>query len=383
MQVLDSIAVYYQNKQIAVTSAFGEFSYSTKNSASRVSLIFHDLTSPPRVLNNTVVFQINPESMRYDTIKMVPFDKGFTTFDSKKDTILPILNSGGALAEIMIAESSVYNSDGEGYNGTVRVIVNNLDMRKETDAMLVPGDSTTIDENGYPVPLRLFGVFSLQFGEPHGQPLFIAGHTTIKITHSSVHGDCKTNTDNICDVTLWGLNTKTGTWVRAGYFVDTELKGRQRKRRDAPLVVANLVLHEFEWYSIGDIDSNERCWAKLIGYAGSDFNPMSSLPFIYQVTAVIVEDQKAEDVVAEDLQIYRVTLPSAITTHGQVGVCIPLSCPKEQSKTIEAFISATLTMFSLSQQILLRGKNTSHWEQILTTTLLLMTLLHMWILKYG
>ncbi|XP_072031351.1 cartilage intermediate layer protein 2-like [Amphiura filiformis] len=347
---LDSIAVYYksQSQNVTETDSTGRFLFSTEDAVSKVSLTFRDIIYK-RVLDTTVVFQISADSARYDVIKMIPVnERTALDFDSQVDNVLPILNShsDGSLGEITVAAHTVFRiENGEIYNGTVRVIVNNIDMRNREKATLAPGDSTALDSNGYKVYLRLFGVFSLRFTDPFGQPLYVAGQSQLRLTHPALLQHCENQVGDTCNIMLWVLNIKSGIWEKTSLLEVTNVGSlsRRKKRQDSVVVVGNLLLREYEWYSIADVDNKDRCWGKVIGYSDQYFNPNFVLPFIYQLTSVLVEKQKDQQGTVASISIYRISKPSSVTENGQVGVCVPLACPKDPSDTqMEAYLSATV-----------------------------------------
>ncbi len=348
LENLESIVVYYKNQSVTETDSNGEFVFSTEDAVSKVSLTFRDVNQN-RVLDTTVVFHVSTSSVRYGLIKMIPrYESKPLFFDSKTDNTIPVLNGGEneeSLIEITIPANVIVTEDGDIYNGTVRVIINNIDTRNRTNAEVVPGDSTTVDRNGYKIPLRLFGVFSLQFTDLSGKPLFVAGQTQIRLIHPALVDECQQQMEgSYCNIMIWALNSKTGMWEKTSLLVVTSEDGSSRRKRQQDsvvLVVGNLVLREYEWYGIADIDNKDRCWSKVIAYSDENFSPTTVLPFIHQITSVMHEVRRSEQEIDSNIDIYRVSQPFSVTWNGQVGACVPMACPADlSSSTIDAFLSA-------------------------------------------
>ena len=74
------------------------------------------------------------------------------------------------------------------------------------DVTSMPGDMTTVDEEGESQALRTFGMFAMTFEDEDGNRLSVPGDVTITLPAEAISNDT-----NATEVQVWTMNPDTGT----------------------------------------------------------------------------------------------------------------------------------------------------------------------------
>ena len=74
------------------------------------------------------------------------------------------------------------------------------------DVTSMPGDMTTVDEEGESQALRTFGMFAMTFEDEEGNRLSVPGDVTITLPAEAISNDT-----NATEVQVWTMNPDTGT----------------------------------------------------------------------------------------------------------------------------------------------------------------------------
>ena len=306
---LEFIEVYFNSTPVARTDAKGVFSYEFPGQVRRVALTLKD-TYFHRVIDTTVVFDFSNNVITYNVFKMKTMPTP-VTLQQNVENCLPLGGKGSnAVAEIIIAPNSMYDSNGNKYNGQFNATVMNVDMRDVSDAEIAPGDFTTVDEEGNLAELRSFGMFALSFTDMLGNSLSVGGSSMVIVNQDMIPA-CSFDENGACDTSLWVFNERSGSWEIASSLTRN---GERRRRQGNSIIVGEIDTEPFRYYNIDDLEPSVRCWAKVISYISDALDEL--LPNNVAVKSVIKE---------EGNEFLRVSLPGAVI-RSAIGLCVPQAC---------------------------------------------------------
>ncbi|XP_072031342.1 cartilage intermediate layer protein 1-like [Amphiura filiformis] len=309
---LGTVPVYYNSTEDTRTSpSEGLFSFVVPSQVRRVALTLKDEFFK-RVIDTTVVFEIGDSLVTYHVFRMKRVPVPIMVEDSSVESCLPLVSDGSEqVAELVLAPNSMYDSDGEMYQGSFNVNVMNIDMRNVTDAEIAPGDFAAADAEGNLAELKSYGMFAFSFTDMSDNPLSVGGSSVVRVNQDMIPS-CQNGT---CDTSLWVFNERSGTWEMASPLRDTT-SGRKRRQNQND-VNGEIDVVPFTWYNIDAFVASERCWAKVAAYTTNELNPTDGLlPNNYMVTSIIEERGNS---------FLRRNSPAAITTNG-FGVCVAQGC---------------------------------------------------------
>ena len=306
---LGFIEVYFNSTRVTSTDGKGVFSYEFPGQVRRVALTLKDIHFH-RVIDTTVVFDFSSDVITYNVFKMKRMPTPIT-LQQNVENCLPLGGEGSnAVAEIVIAPNSMYDTSGKKYIGQFNATVMNVDMRNVSDAEIAPGDFTTVDAEGNLAELRSFGMFALSFTDMLGNPLSVGGSSMVRVNQDMIP-DCSFDEDDACDTSLWVFNERSGSWEKASSLTRS---GKRRRRQGNGIIVGELDTEPYRYYNIDDLERSVRCWAKVISYTSDAFDAL--LPNHVAVKSVIREEGNS---------FLRISSPGAVIRNA-VGLCVPQAC---------------------------------------------------------
>ena len=153
--------------------------------------------------------------------------KEIGSFDSAiaKDIII---NDQGAA--ISVPAQTVIQSDGNNYNGNVRIFSYNLNPNEVFPSLFTPGNFKGIDKVGNEVQLEILGMSKIKLYSDSDQELFLSNGSATQITLPIYPDAINAAPDNIV---LWSFNENLGIWTEEGtaqksganYIANTNLTG--------------------------------------------------------------------------------------------------------------------------------------------------------------
>ncbi|KAG7256658.1 hypothetical protein CRUP_015118 [Coryphaenoides rupestris] len=126
--------------------------------------------------------------------------------------------------------------------GTVKASVTFIDPRNITTAAAAPGDLNFVDGEGDMLPLRTYGMFSVDFRDESNKEALGAGAVQVLLDTQHVKME-----EHIPAMKLWSLNPETGVWEEESDFSYTRATGshgrtkREERTEQVEGVVINLI----------------------------------------------------------------------------------------------------------------------------------------------
>uniref|UniRef100_A0A8D2J697 Cartilage intermediate layer protein 2 n=1 Tax=Varanus komodoensis TaxID=61221 RepID=A0A8D2J697_VARKO len=279
-----------------------------------------------------------------DAVKVFPFDqrggavyqevklirrKKPVDLDPTETNIIPLGEVTGEvpIGEIVIPPGSFFKTTGQVYNGTVQASITFVDPRDLTLVNAASSDLNFINEEGDLLPLRTYGMFSVDFWEEETHQGLETGRLEIRMDAELI-----TMPEHIEQMKLWSLNPVTGLWEE-----ETSLKlvkGSRKKREERTFLVGNLEIRERRLFNL-DVPENRRCFVKVRTYINEKFNPTEQLEGVV-VTLINLEPRPGYP---SNPQAWG-RFDSVVT--GPNGACLPAFCDGERADAYTAYVTATM-----------------------------------------
>ncbi|XP_040198223.1 cartilage intermediate layer protein 1 isoform X1 [Rana temporaria] len=319
--------IYMGNARVSMTGYKGTFSIQVPADTERLVLTFVDRLQ--KFVNTT---------------KVLPFNKkGGTVFHEihllrrKEPVILDSMNTNqialgevensDPIAELEIPPNSFYRQNGEPYNGKVKASVTFLDPRNVSTAPAAQSDLNFVNAEGDTMPLRSYGMFSVDFTDEKGIESLNAGAVKVFLDSTQVK-----MSEHLEKMKLWSLNPETGLWEEEGDFVQGAV--RRGKREERTFLVGNMEIRERRLFNL-DVPESRRCYVKIRAYRSERFLPSE------QIEGVVVNLINMEPTpgFSSNPRAWG-RFDSAIT--GSNGACLPAFCDDQSPDAYSAFVTATL-----------------------------------------
>uniref|UniRef100_H3A298 Cartilage intermediate layer protein 2 n=1 Tax=Latimeria chalumnae TaxID=7897 RepID=H3A298_LATCH len=279
-----------------------------------------------------------------DTIKVFPFDQrgGAVYHDvkvmrkqepvdidaTKTNTIvLGEIPGEDPIGEIVIPPYSFLRSNGEIYNGTVQASVTFLDPRDITTASVASSDLNFVNNEGEILPLRTYGMFSVDFREESSKEVLDAGRVEVYMDTEQIKMP-----EHVEKMQLWSLNPDTGIWEKESDF-HVE-KSKRNKREERTFLIGNMEIKERRLFNL-DVPENRRCYVKVRAYMNEKFLPSEQLEGIV-VNLINLEPMPGY---SSNPRAWG-RFDSVIT--GPNGACLPAFCDAQRPDAYTAYVTATL-----------------------------------------
>ena len=258
---LQYVIVFYKREAVALSDGEGKFRLTVEDQANKISITLRD-EYIARVVDTVKVIQIQSGLTVYCVIRMKPKPTPVIV-ESSEETYIPVASDSedDAFAELIIESNTIYDMEGNLYNGKVQVAVNNIDLRNASNVDLAPGDFTAVDENGDSQNLRTFNIWSMETRDEDGNPLAIGGSSMVVLDQAMLP-PCQFDENGNCDIKLWILSSETGSWEIASELKPSSEGGNRRKRQGA-FLIGNVDVYANRLYNIDKvISSSDRVGAR-------------------------------------------------------------------------------------------------------------------------
>ncbi|EMP24111.1 Cartilage intermediate layer protein 2 [Chelonia mydas] len=279
-----------------------------------------------------------------DTVKVLPFDpRGGAIYQDikvmrKKEPVdldptqantilLGELEGQEPVGEMVIPAGSFLRPDGEVYNGTVKASVTFLDPRDVTTVAAASSDLNFINAEGDLVPLRTYGMFSVDFRESESNQVLRTGRVEVRVDAEQIRMP-----EHLQKMKLWSLNPETGLWEEEGAF--RRAKERRGKREERAFLIGNVEIRERRLFNL-DVPESRRCFVKVRAYVNEKFIPSEQLEGVV-VTLINLEPEPGY---SSNPRAWG-RFDSVLT--GPNGACLPAFCDGQRADAYTAYVTATM-----------------------------------------
>ncbi|XP_066503728.1 cartilage intermediate layer protein 1 [Hoplias malabaricus] len=296
-----------------------------------------------------VVNFVDPSERFIDTLKVFIFDKkgGAVYHDVKvmrkqepvdidsgeTNTIyLGEIEGEDPIGQLVIPPNSFHKTTGETYEGTVKASVTFFDPRNITTAAATPGDLNFVGDEGDILPLRTYGMFSVDFRDEVNKEVLGAGGVQVLLDTEHVKMQ-----EHIPAMKLWSLNPDTGIWEEEGNFQPTQVttggNGR-RKREERTFLIGNMEIRERRLFNL-DVPESRRCYVKVRAYMSDKFLPSEQLEGVV-INLINLEPKPGY---SSNPRAWG-RFDSVIT--GPNGACLPAFCDAQRPDAYTAYVTAIM-----------------------------------------
>uniref|UniRef100_A0A3Q2Q1D9 Cartilage intermediate layer protein 2 n=1 Tax=Fundulus heteroclitus TaxID=8078 RepID=A0A3Q2Q1D9_FUNHE len=296
-----------------------------------------------------VVNFVDPTQTFIDTPKVFIFDKkGGSIYHNvkvmRKQTPVDINSSEtnfidlgeikgeDPIGQLVIPPNSFHKDNGEVYEGTVKASVTFIDPRNITTAAATPGDLNFVDEEGDMLPLRTYGMFSVDFRDETSKEVLGAGAVQVLLDTQHVKMQ-----EHIPKMKLWSLNPDTGVWEEESDFSysTTTAGGHGRsKREERTFLIGNMEIRERRLFNL-DVPENRRCYVKVRAYMSDKFLPTEQLEGVV-ISLINLEPKPGY---SSNPRAWG-RFDSVLT--GPNGACLPAFCDAMRPDAYTAYVTAML-----------------------------------------
>ncbi|XP_070576146.1 cartilage intermediate layer protein 1-like [Ptychodera flava] len=363
---VDDGVVLVENEEVARTNSKGHFSFELPKGKTRVSVTFKSLAND--FVTTTKIFTLSEETSTYHTVYLQRRAPS-VTLDGSVDSTIPLGgDEGQANAELFIPAGSFYKEDGTPYTGNVQASLTPTDLTDQSAVDTIQSDLSTRDAEGEQVPLKTFGMFSMQFTDDDGDPLRVDGDMKLFIDAEKANID----TSAASLPHLWFLNQQTGEWEDIGGLEISQERRKKRQWETQEFVVGNINLVGYDLTNLPscNIDQIERgyriCHLKVRAYTDDSLTePLEGVT----VTA-ITNDLVVRDRYARDVQSGRFSFFYTATTGPDGSACVLTFCARNDSLfsvNVKAEYEVT-TLTAVHPNDVPHDKHPGQWPQDLLQT---------------
>ncbi|XP_078283416.1 cartilage intermediate layer protein 1 [Rhinoraja longicauda] len=319
--------IFMGGKKISMTGYKGTFSIMVPADIDRFVLTFVDRYQ--KFVNTTKVLPFNRKGGSvFHEVKLLRKKPEIMLDCSISNTIsLGSKENEDPVAELEIPPNSFYRENGEIYRGLVKASVTFLDPRDISLASAAQSDLNFINEEGDVLPLRTYGMFSLDFRDEVANDRLNAGQVKLFLDTAQVNIP-----EHLEQMKLWSLNPETGFWEEEGFF--TFVRSRRGKREERTFLVGNMEIRERRLFNL-DVPESRRCYVKVRSFRGDRFTSGDQLEGVV-VSLINLEPMPG---FASNPRAWG-RFDSAVT--GANGACVPAFCDDQQPHAYSAYVTATL-----------------------------------------
>uniref|UniRef100_A0ABM5EXD9 Cartilage intermediate layer protein 1 isoform X1 n=2 Tax=Pogona vitticeps TaxID=103695 RepID=A0ABM5EXD9_9SAUR len=319
--------IYLGNNRVSMTGYKGTFSVQVPPNTERLVLTFVDRMN--KFVNTTKVLPFNRNGGAvFHEIKMLR-KKPPITLDSTETSEISLgdLEGGDPIAILEIPPNTFYRQNGQPYVGKVKASVTFLDPRNLSSAPIAQSDLNFVDDQGDMLPLRTYGMFSMDFTDETATESLNAGKVKVHLDSSQVKMP-----EHLTGMKLWSLNPQTGLWEEEGNFHLGS--SRRSKREERTFLVGNMEIRERRLFNL-DVPESRRCYIKVRTYRSERYLPSE------QVSGVVVSVINLEPTpgYSSNPRAWG-RFDSAVTGSG--GACVPAFCDDQNPDAYSAYIMASL-----------------------------------------
>ncbi|XP_041931008.1 LOW QUALITY PROTEIN: cartilage intermediate layer protein 1 [Alosa sapidissima] len=319
--------IFMNGVRISRTGYKGTFSIQVPPDTERLVLTFVD--NMQKFVNTTKVLPFNSKGGAvYHEIKLLRKKAPVTLRSTVPNTLqLGEVADQDPIASIEVPPNSFFRENGEVYMGNVQASVTFLDPRDVSTAAAAQSDLNFVGNEGDTLPLRTYGMFSVDFrDEEAGEPLN-AGEVKVKLDAAQV-----TMPEHLNTMMLWSLNPETGLWEEEGHLKME--KKRRGKREERTFLIGNMEIRERRLFNL-DVPENRRCYVKVRVFRSERFMPSEQ---VEGVVTTLINMEPTPGYSSNPRAWGR--FDSVIT--GPNGACLPAFCDDQKADAYTAYVMANL-----------------------------------------
>ncbi|XP_061887002.1 cartilage intermediate layer protein 1 [Entelurus aequoreus] len=319
--------IFMNGVRISRTGYKGTFSIHVPPETERLVLTFVDNMN--KFINTTKVLPFNTKGGAvYHEIKLLR-KKEPVTMSSLESNTLDLGEATGQepMAHIQIPPNSFYKLNGEVFVGNVDASVTFLDPRDVSTAAAAQSDLNFVGNEGDMLPLRTYGMFSVDFRDGETNEPLNAGEVKVLLDSAQV-----TMSEHLSTMKLWSLNPDTGLWEVEG-SLEVEKKSRG-KREERTFLIGNVEIRERRLFNL-DVPENRRCYVKVRAFRSERFMPSE------QVGGVVVSLINMEPTAGFSTNPRAWGRFDSVIT-GSNGACLPAFCDDQKTDAYSAYVMANL-----------------------------------------
>ncbi|XP_059809070.1 cartilage intermediate layer protein 1-like isoform X1 [Hypanus sabinus] len=319
--------IFMGGRKVGMTGYKGTFSMAVPADVDRLVLTFVDRSQ--KFVNTTKVLAFNRNGGSvFHQVRLLR-KKPATTLDC---SVSNAISMGGSekrepIAELEIPANSFYKQNGEVYRGLVQASITFLDARDTSLASAAPSDLDFVNEEGDVLPLRTYGMFSLDFTDEAALNNLNAGQVRVFLDTAQVQIP-----EHLELMKLWSLNPDTGFWEEEGDF--TFVQSRRGRREERTFLVGNMEIRERRLFNL-DVPESRRCYVKVRTFRGDRFTTGD------QLRGAVVSLINLEPLPGFSSNPRAWGRFDSVVS-GPNGACVPAFCDERQPHAYSAYVTATL-----------------------------------------
>ncbi|KAI4871923.1 hypothetical protein NFI96_002741 [Prochilodus magdalenae] len=319
--------IYMDGARVSRTGYKGTFSIQVPSGTERLVLTFVD--NLQKFVNTTKVLLFNSKGGAvYHEVRLLRKKPAVTLRSTETNKLeLGEVHGEEPMAEIEIPPNSFYKDNGEVFVGDVQASITFLDPRDVSTAAAAQSDLNFVGADGDTLPLRTYGMFSVDFRDKESSESLNAGEVKVRLDAAQVKMPEHLNT-----MKLWSLNPETGLWEEEGRFYLE--KKRRGKREERTFLIGNMEIRERRLFNL-DVPENRRCYVKVRAFRSERFMPSE------QVEGVVISLINMEPTAGYSSNPRAWGRFDSVIT-GPNGACLPAFCDEQRADAYSAYIMANL-----------------------------------------
>uniref|UniRef100_A0A8C9SVW7 Cartilage intermediate layer protein 2 n=1 Tax=Scleropages formosus TaxID=113540 RepID=A0A8C9SVW7_SCLFO len=324
--------IYLGKERVGTTGYQGSFTLQVSPDTERLVVNFVD--SLQKFIDTVKVFVFDKKGGAvYHDVKVMRKQQPVDINSTELNTIyLGEIEGEDPIGQIVIPPNSFHKSTGEVYEGMVKASVTFLDPRNITTAAATPGDLNFVDNEGEMLPLRTYGMFSVDFRDETNREVLGTGAVQVMLDTQHVKMP-----EHIPKMKLWSLNPDTGIWEEESDFDHTQAtdggNGRS-KREERTFLIGNMEIRERRLFNL-DVPEDRRCYVKVRAYMSEKFLPTEQLE---GVVINLINLEPKPGYTSNPRAWGR--FDSVIT--GPNGACLPAFCDAQRPDAYTAYVTALM-----------------------------------------
>uniref|UniRef100_A0A4W4GPW5 Ig-like domain-containing protein n=1 Tax=Electrophorus electricus TaxID=8005 RepID=A0A4W4GPW5_ELEEL len=319
--------IYMDGLRVSRTGYKGTFSIHVPPDTQRLVLTFVD--NMQKFVNTTKVLLFSTKGGAvYHEIKLLRKKPPVTIRSTDTNKLeLGEVEGEEPMAEIEIPPNAFYKQNGEVFVGNVQASITFLDPRDVSTAAAAQSDLNFVDTEGDTLPLRTYGMFSVDFRDEEGGESLNAGEVKVGLDAAQVKMP-----EHLKTMKLWSLNPETGLWEEEGQFHAE--KKRRGKREERTFLIGNMEIRERRLFNL-DVPENRRCYVKVRAFRSERFVRSEQ---VEGVVMTLINMEPTPGYSSNPRAWGR--FDSVIT--GPDGACLPAFCDDQKADAYSAYVMANL-----------------------------------------
>ncbi|XP_008298562.1 cartilage intermediate layer protein 1 [Stegastes partitus] len=324
--------IYIGKERVGTTGYQGGFTLQITPDTQRLVVNFVDPTEKFLDTPKVFIFDRKGGSIYHD-VKVMRKQKPIDIDAGETNSInLGEIKGEDPIGQLVIPPNSFHKDNGEIYEGTVKASVTFIDPRNITTAAATPGDLNFVDDEGDMLPLRTYGMFSVDFRDETNKEVLGAGAVQVLLDTQHVKMQ-----EHIPIMKLWSLNPDTGVWEEESNFsYNTTTSGGhgRSKREERTFLIGNMEIRERRLFNL-DVPESRRCYVKVRAYMSDKFLPSEQLEGVV-ISLINLEPKPGY---SSNPRAWG-RFDSVIT--GPNGACLPAFCDAQRPDAYTAYVTAMM-----------------------------------------